>query len=470
MATVIIDGKKVKIDNPTPENIYAVKLAMRGEKAPPPMDRSDGLLGRYAGPAQATAKFASDIVSREGDVNVASTPAAAASVTKFLNPFPTSTTTNPIQILDEKRRWLEGAGRKFKEATLGSVGNIVSDVSGAASEYLPSGAANVVRNAAAMGGGTLATAAELMPTRPSDFALEAGMGIAGPMVSRATRGIQTEIANRNLQAPKLIRESRYMKGQPRVGEVALDMDKGVANLATSNKEKMEKAATRAINKLGGEIEGEISNVSKTSAQQVAGAPNRIKPDLTSAPAIPPNSIVTKEVADAMNPVIQQAARRYNTTDHPVVQSLIEYKNNFMRRMGDFMDFMNANIERVFLGDEIGKSFNKDTSAIPEITEAQRAMWIALREKLGAISPTLDKKLGLQHELIDVRTSAIPEAARGFTKTADNVVDLAKSPFRRMGLADFLGNQMSSKKTIGLGMETGAVAKSGEDKRGRKQRR
>lgn len=484
------------------------------------------LLGRYGGPAKTTAQKASEYSAREPEINVNSPANMAATLTNFANPFPSSPSINPIKALEGKRQFLEGAGRKVKESVIGSEGNIVSGISEMAHKYLPETLAKAVSGLVAAGGGAAASATQLTPTRPSDFATEAAMGLLGPIASQGTRGVQTGIANRNLQAPKLIREGRYMKGQPTVGEIALDTPKGTADLAVSNKDTMYKRAQEAIDVLGQKIKSRINEIYQKSSAEKPGTtitekvpakelkfagqrmspeqyevgvlnehtpvrgpatptspqvklggfeqtknipaePARIKPDLSAAPRELPNSIPTKEVANSMDPIIHRAIDR-DGPDSAVVRNLLGFKERFLKKNGDFMNFLRGNEERVMLGEDVGKSFNKDTSAIPEITEAQREMWITLRDWLGKLDPELDGMLRLQHDLLDVRMSALPEAAKGFTKTPDNIVDFVKSPFRKIGIADFLGNQLGSKKAVGLGAGVGAGIKSREDKNVRKR--
>lgn len=457
-------------------------------------------------------------------------PGVASQLTRFVNPFPESPTTNPVAMLEGKRQFLEGASKKVKEAKTSAIGNQVEN------GMNPYAAA------------AFDTAFDLAPFAPSEFAPIAAGAIGGPSVSVGTRGIQSEIANRNLQAPKLIRESRYVKGQSPVGEIALDTDPKVAKLAVSNKDAIYKRSNSAIENLGNKIrlkiaeifeggrtpnapevnvpggqrrleykpstvearesaatqprysgmlssgesaglKGDVADLSdKVATVQPGGArydtavgrsgPHVDYSGTTRTPNVAPkrplkalgegysrmaapvehnSGIRTREIADAVNPVLDRVGRSAGV-DSQIYRDLIDLRNRFIQDNGPVMDFMTANNERMRLGDEVGRAFNKDTSLLPELTEAQRAMWSKLRDKIGNVSPELDKMLRTQHDLIDVRTSALPNAALGYTKTPDTMVGMAKAPLRSMGIADFLANTLT--RTSGLGATAGAGARHG----------
>ena len=377
-------------------------------------------------------------------VGLKTVPQIVTGLTRFANPFPTSPTANPVAMLEGKRKFLESAGQQVKESEQGSIGNIVSKTSELARKYLPKELADTVQTISGLGGGAAATVAQFQPFTPSEFALQSGMSILPVALSQGTKGIQSQIANRNLQAPKLIRESRYSSGKPSVGEVALNTPEKTADLATSNKDKIYKESNRAINVLGEKIKNTIANVFKSGE---SSASRNMNP-FSQAQDLP--SLNTKEVADSVNPILNSIGRSQGA-DSPTFKAVMELKNRFVRMNGDAMNFLDANRARIDLGEEIGKSFNKDTSAIPEIVEAQRAIWASLRNKIGQLSPDLDEMLKLQHDLLDVRTSALPEASLGYTKTPSTVIDLIKKPFRSIKVAKFLGKTLPDQ-----GSKAGAV--------------
>lgn len=358
-------------------------------------------------------------------------------VGNLINPMPFAPTmSNPIPNIpaefEKKRQLAEQAGLKARDTLLGQTGDVVSNVSEKAHRYLPKTLATAVSTLMGIGGGVVGTELSLAPMTPGENALTRAPGMMANAISRGTRGWQAAIANRNLQAKPSIQQSRYESGQPSVGEVALDNPKDVADLATNNKDTIYKKSRLAIGVLGDKIKNKINEVFTSGKSQTGAIPPFNQPG-----DVP--SIKTAEIANSINPIMVKVAENEGENSN-TYQALVRLKELFLRK-GDSLNFATANAERVRLGSEIGKSFQKETSALPEVIEAQRNMWGALRNKIGMASPELDEMLKLQHDLIDVNHSALPTAAKGYTSTPGGAVEAVKTPFRRMEIADFLANRL-----------------------------
>lgn len=181
----------------------------------------------------------------------------------------------------------------------------------------------------------------------------------------------------------------------------------------------------------------------------------IKPNLAVGKKAPLNGINTKEVADSIDPIMARVAENRGTND-AAYKALVRLKNGWLQSKPEVGDFLQGNNWRINLGDEVGKGFNKETSAIPEVVEAQMRMWQTLRNKIGEIDPKLDDLLDLQHKVIDIKNSVKPEAALGYSK--HGITDYVKSPIetmqRNVGLADTLQNTLTSAPMKSLGKVSG----------------
>ena len=345
------------------------------------------------------------------------------------NPF------NP-QFLEEKRKFLESAGGAVKEAAQSSLGNLTEK---GLNPYLS---------------GALATATELAPFKPSEFATVVAAEASPALAGKVTEPIGASMANRYANAPKLIREGRLSKGVPTevgnriggesgVGEEILKLNqplpKGkeylkVPEITSNNKTVAYNQADYGIRKLGNEARKEISRVSSEGASQ---APNNANP-FTKPQDFP--SIRTKDLTEGIDSVIA------SSRDDGIIQKLENLKQSYLKK--DFLNFKEANDLREELGGVVGKSFNKDTSQIPEAIEAQRNMFGILRNKLGQISPKLDEILQRQHALFDVRTSLAPEASLGYSKIPQTLGQLVTSPSKNLGIADLLYNTIPNTRGVG----------------------
>lgn len=354
----------------------------------------------------------------QGDLNTFSGMGKAAM--DFIKP-PTS--LNMPGEFDQKRQILEAAGNKVKQSALGAEGNIVSNISELAAKHLPSYLANAVQKIAGVGGGAVATATELAPTTPGDFASMAAGEMLPPMASGAMRGTAESVANRWANAPKWIREARLEKGLPSVGEDVLNLPKGeVGDLAVNDKKAAFNAAKMAEQSLGQKIRSKIDELFKSGT----------------------DGVNKNDVANSMDEYASKL-------DAPDAERLMSFKEGWLKGKPDNLDFKLLNQERVKLGEEIGKDFGKTSPELAHKTEAQKAMWQFLRNKLGELSPELDEMLQLQHKVMDIKNSVKPEAALGYTPVAETWRKALLSPLtKNVGLADFVANRLPQADMSNLG--------------------
>lgn len=159
----------------------------------------------------------------------------------------------------------------------------------------------------------------------------------------------------------------------------------------------------------------------------------------------------QEIADSIDSFAQ-------TLDAPDAEALMKYKEGWLKGKPDNLDFKTLNQERIKLGEDIGKGFDKLSPELSNKATAQRMMWMKIRDYMGQQSPELDEMLELQHKLIDIKNSVKPEAALGYSK--HGMLDYIKSPIestqRNIGLADTLQNTLPSAPVKRLAT-AGAVA-------------
>lgn len=135
------------------------------------------------------------------------------------------------------------------------------------------------------------------------------------------------------------------------------------------------------------------------------------------------AVKTSEIADAVNPAIDEAINVYGK-DSSIVKRLQKFKDNFMSGKPEYLDFKSLNKLREDIGANLGKKgFGKDADELTEQVFAQRLMFSKIRDLVGSISPKLNKLLNQQHMFFDIRDSVKPVVAKGYEDVPRNLSNL-----------------------------------------------
>lgn len=285
----------------------------------------------------------------------------------------------------------EDLGKEVKGAAQESIGNLVE------------------RGMNPYAGAVASAATEMAPFTPSEFATAAAGELAPVAVSRVLESPAKSMANRFINAPKNIRESALMKAPvtadiereaPKLGEQYLSMEGAPI---TNNKETIFNWSRFNIKNLSNQARDIINNLSSSSPVQ-----------------IPKSEIIDKDVLDNVLDKMIQDSSKYEA-DRSIVDLLQKVRSS------DSIDLPTANKLREIMGSEVGKKFTRLVDDLPGLTDAQKAIFSSLRQKIGQISPALDKILSKQHDLFNVQWSVLPDAAKGFERPSMSLFEMMKGP-------------------------------------------
>lgn len=175
------------------------------------------------------------------------------------------------------------------------------------------------------------------------------------------------------------------------------------------------------------------------ATEIAGQTGKIGESLRSLKNLPETpftgfkkqpAVKTSEIADAINPSIEEAINVYGK-DSWTVKRLQKFKDNFQSGKPEYLDFKSLNKLREDIGANLGKKgFGKNPDELTEQVFAQRLMFSKIRDLVGSMSPKLNKLLNQQHMFFDIRDSVSPVAAKGYEdvpRSISNLFGMNRSP-------------------------------------------
>lgn len=301
-------------------------------------------------------------------------------------------------------QFLERKGQQVKSAAQGAISNLMTRPH---SGKVPDVARAAVGTAAS-------TLVDVAPFTPSELAIAIGSEFAPGLLPRRGKNI----ANRYVNAPKDIREGRFVKDETTVGEELLQRPKYISQ----DKKKVFKGIRKDVVDLSKSVKSKIESIyrgGKSEAENMSPF---------NAPRNEP-FIRTKEIADSIDPIIKQARDDFGATSNEY-KRLIDLKNDWLSGKPDTIDIRRANELRESLGDTIGKRFNKEVDELPEVMQARRDMWVTLRRKIGEFSPEVDSALKEQHSLLDIMNSVKGEAAKGYYNFPNNAAEFLLSPISK----------------------------------------